>query len=142
VLYLDANLLVAMCVAEPASERVDAWLAQQSGQSIGTSHWALTETTSAIGVKVRRRDITRDTASKGLALLEAEILPLLVLVEPPSTLFARAETLLRFFDLALRAGDALHLAICLDLDSSTLATADTTLFAAARALGQRAVRVY
>jgi predicted nucleic acid-binding protein len=142
LIYLDTNLLVALCVAEPASARVDAWLSRRAGQPIGTSQWALTETTSALGIKVRRRDISREAAGESLRLLENEILPLLVMIDSTSTLFARAEVLLRFFELGLRAGDALHLAICLDVDSSTLATADATLFSAARKLGQAAVKVY
>jgi predicted nucleic acid-binding protein len=142
LIYLDANLLVALCVAESASARVDAWLSRQVGQVIGTSQWALTETTSALGVKVRRRDMTREAAGESLRLLDNEIIPLLVLVDLPPTLFARAEILLRSFELGLRAGDALHLAICLDVDSSTLATADATLFSAARQLGQAAIKVY
>ncbi len=142
MIYLDTNLLVALCVAEPASARVDAWLARHAEQAIATSAWALTETTSALGIKVRRGDITRETAGSALKLLEVEILPLLALLESPANLFARAELLLRSFDLGLRAADALHLAHIIDGDTVTLATGDAKLHAAARRLGLSAVRVH
>ncbi len=140
--YLDANLLVALCVDEPASARVDAWLAGQSGEVIVTSAWSLAEAASAIGIKVRRRDISAATASSALELLDVRILPLLEVIEPPAAVFRRAELLLRDFALGLRAGDALHLAICLDLDQVVLATADAALAGAARRLGQAAVKIY
>jgi predicted nucleic acid-binding protein len=142
VIYLDANVLVALCVEEPASAKVDAWLARQSGTAVATSQWALTETTSAIGIKVRRKDISRQAADASLDLLEAKILPLLDVLDLPTGVFARADALLRMFDLGLRAGDALHLAICMGADDSTLATADALLLAAAKKLRQRAVKVY
>lgn len=141
MIYLDTNLLVALCVPEPGSASVDAWLAGQIGEPIGTSLWAVTETTSALGIKVRRRDITRDTALKALDLLEQQILSMLVLLDVPPTAFARGEVLLRSFDLGLRAGDALHLAICLGHESMVLATADATLHAAAKKLTQPAIKV-
>lgn len=140
--YLDANLLVALCVDEPASTKVDAWLAGQSGKAIATSTWSLAEATSAIGIKVRRKDISAATASSALDLLDGRIVPLLDVVDPPAAVFRRAELLLRDFALGLRAGDALHLAICLDLERVTLATADVALASAARRLGQAAIKVY
>lgn len=140
--YLDANLLVALCVDEPASARVDSWLVGLSGEVIVTSAWSLAEATSAIGIKVRRRDISAATASSALELLDVRILPLLEVIEPPAAVFRRAELLLRDFALGLRAGDALHLAICLDLDQVVLATADAALAGAARRLGQATVKIY
>lgn len=142
MIYLDTNLLVALCVNEPGSARTDAWLARQTGESIGTSRWALTETTSALGIKVRRGDITRATAFKALDLLERQILSMLSLLDVPATAFARAEALLRSFEAGLRAGDALHLAVCLGYDSMLLATADARLYATATQLDQPAVKVY
>lgn len=140
--YLDANLLVALCVEEPSSGKVDAWLANRSGDAILTSAWSLVETTSAIGIKVRRKDISTATAAAALELLDQRIQPLLEVVEPAATVFRRAELLLRDFQLGLRAGDALHLAICLDFEAVVLATADTALAGAARRLGQPVVKVY
>lgn len=142
MIYLDTSLLVALCVTEPESARVDAWLAQQTSETIGTSLWALTETASALGIKVRRRDITRGTALKALDLLERHLLSMLVLLDVPSTAFARSEVLLRSFELGLRAGDALHLAICLGDNSTVLATADAKLYAAATELTQASIKVY
>lgn len=66
---------------------------------------------------------------------------MLVLLDVPVTAFARGEVLLRSFELGLRAGDALHLAICQSYDSTVLATADARLHAAATKLTQPAIKV-
>ena len=142
MIYLDTNLLVALVVNEPASGRVDAWLSAQAGEQITTSLWALMETTSALGIKVRRRDITQKTAAVAAALLEQQVLPMLELIDVTSATFMRGEVLLRSTELGLRAGDALHLAICLGIDPSVLATADARLHAAAVKLRQPAIKVY
>lgn len=142
MIYLDTNLLVALVVNEPSSRRVDAWLSAQAGEQITTSLWALMETTSALGIKVRRRDITQKTAAVAATLLEQHVLPMLELIDVTSATFMRGEVLLRSTELGLRAGDALHLAICLGIDSSVLATADARLHAAAVKLQQPAIKVY
>lgn len=142
MIYLDTNLLVALIVTEPASARVDAWLARQAGEQVSTSLWALMETTSALGIKVRRRDITQRTATAAAELLEKQIVPMIELLDVTSAAFVRGEILLRSVELGLRAGDALHLAICLGNESMVLATADAKLHDAAVELQQPVTKVY
>ncbi|MGH6610496.1 MAG: type II toxin-antitoxin system VapC family toxin [Burkholderiaceae bacterium] len=142
MIYLDTNLLVALVVNEPASARVHSWLSQQAGEQMATSLWALMETTSALSIKVRRRDITQRTATAAAQLLDEQIVPMLELLDVTSAAFIRGEILLRSTELGLRAGDALHLAICLGNRSTVLATADTRLHGAALKMQQPAFKVY
>ena len=54
--YLDTNVLLAACLAEPESLRVRRWLDDVTG-GLATSDWALTEFVSALGIKVRRGEL-------------------------------------------------------------------------------------
>ena len=54
MIYLDTNLVVALCVREQNSDRVEAALASIAEQLV-TSEWTRVEFTSAIGIRLERR---------------------------------------------------------------------------------------
>lgn len=140
--YVDTNLFIAAYVEEDATEAVLAWFARQSASILMASDWTFVELTSALGLKVRRGQISAAQADATQNLFEATMLPALVVLPVDTVVFARAQLLMRRYELGLRAPDALHLALCLAEDHSVLATADQTLHAAARRLKQPSVRVY
>src|ERR1700736_717380 len=112
MLYLDTSLLVAALTNEAETERMQHWLGRRSEDNLAISDWVATEFSSALSIKLRTGQIRiADRAEARAAftrLATDSFIPI-----PVSRLDFR--TAARFADqhaIGLRAGDALHLAIC------------------------------
>lgn len=132
--YLDTSLLVALLTPEEHSERADAWFTHQPVGSLLISGWVATEISSALALKVRSKALTLDRRAAALAawnaLREASLLTLAV----EDDHFEKAAQIADRYDLGLRGGDALHLAIARDA-GCRLATFDKRMAKAALELG-------
>lgn len=138
MIYLDTSVVVPLIVPETTSSRARSWfdrLDPRWMKDLALSAWALTEFTSAMGIKVRNREITRSQGETARALLEDALLPNMTVVEVTPTDFRLAETLLREFPLGLRAGDALHLATASRCAVQQFVSLDRKLCNVAQALG-------
>jgi predicted nucleic acid-binding protein len=134
MLYLDTSLLVAALTNETETERMQRWLGQQAEDDLAISDWVVTEFSSAISIKLRAGHIEPAHRADALAMF-ARLTTDNFLVVPVSRLQFRAAA--RFADqhrLRLRAGDALHLAVCAD-HGATLCTLDRRLGDAGSVLG-------
>jgi hypothetical protein len=137
-LYLDASAIVPTLVNEPSSAAIRQFLKGATDQFI-VGGLAAIEVSSAISRLVR---MNLSPADDGEALLadfdqwrSVHSMP-----DDPSIADLRlADQFVRRFELALRAPDAVHLAVCRRGDH-TLVTLDKRLAAAAEALGVRAIR--
>ena len=132
--YLDTSLLVAALTNEAETERIQGWLGQQAEGDLAISDWVATEFSSALSIKLRAGHIEAAHRADALAMF-ARLAADNFLVLPVSRLQFR--TAARFADqhqLSLRAGDALHLAVCAD-HGTTLCTLDRRLSDAGPALG-------
>ena len=134
MLYLDTSLLVAALTNETETERMQRWLGQQAEDDLAISDWVVTEFSSALSIKLRAGHIEPAHRADALAMF-ARLTTDNFLVVPVSRLRFRAAA--RFADqhrLRLRAGDALHLAVCAD-HGATLCTLDRRLGDAGSVLG-------
>jgi predicted nucleic acid-binding protein len=123
---------VAYYCPEPLSEAVQTLLARDSGPAI--SWLTELELLSALSKKVRAKELSRDDASRIAVLFRSHVSEGRYIVLPVGgTDFEQAAHVVAAFDNALRALDALHLAVA-RRESLVLATADRVLAGAAKRL--------
>ncbi len=134
MLYLDTSVLVSALTKEADTDWVQAWLAKQEAGALTISDWTLTEFSSALSIKLRTgslEPVHRAAALSALTRLAVESLRVL----PVSRRDFRAAA--QYADqshLNIRAGDALHLAVCVN-HGARLCTLDRRLAEAAPRIG-------
>jgi predicted nucleic acid-binding protein len=139
-LYLDTSVLVAALTRELATGRTLAWLAAQAPGVMAVSDWVTTEFSSALSIKLRRREIGLDDRADAMAAYNHLRVATFVTLPFSAPQFHAAA---RFADqhvLALRGSDALHLAICAH-HGATLCTLDEHLADAGGPLGIATARL-
>jgi len=110
--YLDTSLLVAALTKEVETEKVQSWLATVEPGTAAISDWVTTEFSAVLAIKLRNRQIAMEHRASALAMfarLKAESLHELPVAREQ---FRAAARLADQHVTGLRAGDALHLAIC------------------------------
>jgi uncharacterized protein len=134
-LYLDASTVVASLIEEPASDAVQQMLAEAADGLI-VSEFAAAEVASALSRATRiGRSAPQDTAARlGVFDIWRAAETVDIDIEPAD--LRLASLFVRRLELALRAPDALHLALC-RRGEHTLATLDRRLAQAAAELGVR-----
>ncbi len=121
---------------EVASERTRFWLDNQTPGDLVISDWVVTEVSSALAIKLRTGAINLTQRADALAAFDQLIKRVFRRLRLAPEHFAAAARLADQFTLALRAGDALHLAVAMD-HAATLCTLDRRLATAAGAIGAR-----
>ena len=133
MIYLDTSVLGPLYWDEPLSGRIQRIIASSGPPAI--TQIGEVELVSVISRRVRTGELTRPDALRIVAQFQSNLdegsfqrLP----IEPPD--YSRARDLIARFDTALRALDALHLAVVLH-HQVTLLTADKALAKAAKRSG-------
>jgi uncharacterized protein len=137
-LYLDTSVLVTALTSESATPRVQDWLEAQEPSSLHISLWVETEFSSALSMKIRMGELTLDMRAVSLSDFENMKTHSLTLTDLKSSHFLAAAKLADNFALALRAPDALHLAIAMAL-GATLCTLDNKFAEAAASVGAKVI---
>ena len=133
-LYLDTSLLVAALTNEASSSRVQNWFAQQAPGALVISDWGEAEFSAALSIKLRTGQLTAEHRSRALAGFATLRSNSLTTLPVPAARFHDAAKFADRHELGLRAGDALHLAICAG-HRAMLCTLDRQLASAGPALG-------
>src|SRR3984893_11896209 len=134
MLYLDTSLLVAASTNESETERMQRWLGQQQRSDLAISDWVTTEFSSALSIKLRAGHIGVAHRADVMATFTRLTTESFTVVPVSRLQFRTAARFVEQHMLGLRAGDALHLAICAD-HGATLCTLDRRLSDAGSALG-------
>jgi predicted nucleic acid-binding protein len=125
---------VAALTNEPRTSDAQAWLQNQPPDEIAISEWAITEFSSALSLKLRMGAISADQRAAALASFKRLTDRTFQVVTITGAIFRRAATIADQHGLAVRAGDALHLAAALE-HGATLWTLDHRMARAGPAVG-------
>jgi uncharacterized protein len=126
MLHLDTSLLVAALTNESETGRLQIWLGQQPEGELAISDWVATEFSSALSIKLRTGQIGAAHRAEALAMLARLAADSFTIVPVSRAQFRAAARFADQHTLGLRAGDALHLAVCADR-GDTLCTLDRRL---------------
>ncbi len=109
--YLDTSLVVATLTQEQNTGRIRTWLGEQSTGALAISGWVITEFSAAFPMELRTRQISIEEGSLLLAAFAslARTSFRILAIDPEE--FWAAAIFLDAYELGLRAGDALHVAI-------------------------------
>lgn len=131
MVYLDTNLVVALCVPERDSERLEAALAAIK-EEICISEWTRVEFTSAVGIKFRNRELKEPLARRALSEYYEAFEPGVTVITPSRDDYVLAAFYLQDLRSGLRGGDALHIAVAVNSSATRLLTLDKAFIKAAR----------
>lgn len=139
-LYLDTSLLVAALTNEADSRRIQNWLAEQTVGSLAISEWVETEFTSVLSLKLRTQQIEAAHRVEARAMFVRLRSESFLVLPIAAEQFRMAAHFVDQSRLGLRAGDALHLAICAE-HGATLCSLDRRQGDAGEPLGIKAVLI-
>ena len=134
MLYLDTSLLVASLTNEAESRRMQEWLGDQDPNNLVVSDRVAAEFSAALSIKLRTGGIEAHHRANALTMFTRLCNDNLTIIPVSRIQFRMAARFAEQYALGLRAGDALHLAICADR-GAIICTLDRRLAEAALALG-------
>ncbi len=140
MLYLDTSVLVAALAREPRTAEVRSWLGAQPVELLAISEWVNTEFSSALSLKVRTAQISELDRARILSAYTRLIAESFQTLPIGGTDFRVAASFADRYNLGLRAGDALHIAVAL-AHGATICTLDKRLASAASVLAVDAVLI-
>ena len=137
MLYLDTSLLIAALTNEAETLQMQRWLVEQDPDELVTSDWVATEFSAALSIKLRTGGIEAHHRAGALTMFTRLCNDNLTVLPVSRLQFQTAARFVDQYALGLRAGDALHLAVCAER-GATICTLDRRLSEAASALGVKA----
>ena len=137
MIYLDTSVLLPLFVHEPTSHAVRSVLSAAKQDELAISEWSQTEFISAIGRHVRMALLKKEAAPAIVRKFQELVERNLVVLELDGSDFLTANGFLRRFELGLKAGDALHLAIASN-HAAEVYSSDEVMLKCARRIGIKA----
>ena len=133
MIYADTSFLLALFCPDSLTEAALRWY-EKADARIAVSAWSVTEFRSNVGVRTRKRMLSRAAALAATQRFDAVIHSSFHMLTPTGAHFELANAWLTRPELALRSGDALHLGIAVGSQCSGLVTFDQSFGISARKL--------
>jgi predicted nucleic acid-binding protein len=137
MIYVDTSVLVALHTHERMTQRVVDWYQRTTDDGLATADWSVTEFASALAIKRRTGQLDTRQMNAVWRHFEEQCAADLRLLPVDRESFRIAAAAARRRGGALRAGDALHLAIARQAGIEEVATLDHVMQTEARALRMR-----
>jgi uncharacterized protein len=134
MLYVDTSVIVSALTNEADTGLSQVWLARQETSELTISDWTTAEFASALSIKLRTGALGADDRAAALSAFTRLCVESLRMLPVEREDFRAAARFADQSELNLRAGDALHLAICANHGAS-LCTLDRRLAEAAPRVG-------
>jgi uncharacterized protein len=134
MIYVDTSVIVSALTREADTALSQTWLASQETSELTISDWTVTEFASALSMKLRTGALNADHRADALSAFTRLCAESLRTLPATREDFRAAARFADQSELNLRAGDALHLAICANHGAS-LCTLDRRLAEAAPRVG-------
>ncbi|HZV66656.1 MAG TPA: type II toxin-antitoxin system VapC family toxin [Telluria sp.] len=131
--YVDTSVLIAYLTPEVGSADAEKFMLS-AGEPLAISSWSEVELLSALGVKIRSKQLSKAAVLDAIDSYSRFVSPQLEHLEVVDMDHRQAVILLEGWRTALRAGDGLHLAIAV-AHGATVYTLDRGMANAGRALG-------
>ena len=134
MLYFDTSFLAPLILPEATSGEIAVFMRGLQAEETAVSHWTRVEFSSLIAREVRVGGLDAESAIAADGRFEAMVEESFVVLLQDADDFALAKRYLGRFETALRAGDALHLAIAANHRATAIYTLDRTLLRAGKIL--------
>jgi predicted nucleic acid-binding protein len=131
--YVDTSVLIAYLLPEPSSAVAEEFMLS-AGPPLAISSWTEVELLSALGIKVRTKQLSRSAAHDVVDTYSRSVAPHLHRISVDDADHRQAAIFLDGWRTALRAGDGLHLAIAA-AHGATVYTFDRGMATSGTALG-------
>ncbi len=133
--YFDTSFLIPFFLDEQASTRIDRFMRRKREGELAISLWTRVEFSSAIARQMRVGRLTEQDARRIDSEFDEVTAASFVTLAPTTADFELSRQFLRRYETALRAGDALHLAIAANNQARAIYSLDQGLLKAGRLLG-------
>ena len=134
MVYFDTSFIAPLVIAEATSEAVEAVVVKLKPVELTTSLWAQVELASLVSRKVRMGELSGSEGDAVRRECERMFGESFAMLLPTSGDFTAATQFLGARRTALRAGDALHLAIAANHGAKKILTLDRGFLEAGRRL--------
>jgi len=134
VLYFDTSFLMPLILPEATSDEIAAFFRHLPAQELVVSHWTRVEFSSLLAREVRIGGMDAQAAARAAARFEAMLDEPFSILLPSVEDFDLANQYLGRFEIGLRAGDTLHLAIASNRRAEAVYTLDQILLNAGKIL--------
>ena len=133
--YFDTSFLAPLWLAEATSEPIIEFLKNLRQGDWAVSHWTRVEFFSTIARHVRMKTLDTEAAHKVNLKFDTIIDKYFEVFLPNRNDFDRAREYINYFEIGLRAGDALHLAIAGNRGANAIYSLDKSFLFAGKRLG-------
>jgi predicted nucleic acid-binding protein len=133
--YFDTSFLAPLVRVERTSSRIARFMAGMPTGELAISRLTEVEVSSLLAREVRMRALRAEEAREADAFFDEIVRESFFVLLPGPDDYALARRYLRAYEIGLRAGDALHLAIAGNHQAEAIYTLDNAMIKAGEILG-------